>query len=110
MFEQKPQVTVFDGDTNKTTEEMRAELFRLARGRNDYLPEFRHTQHLVRLVEDLANHRGLTGEDKYTVLAYVTLKALDKAQELLLQQFSLSPMNPVLMNEQQRQAPQGVAP
>jgi len=48
-----------------TQEEMRVELFRLE-----------HFNPLVRSVADMAHYKGLSGEDKYTVLAYHALKQL----------------------------------
>lgn len=50
---------------------------------------------LVRTAEDVAYHRGLNGEDKYTLLAYNALLELEKRDELLLK-FSASCLDPIV--------------
>lgn len=56
-----------------TPEEMRAEIARL-----------RRYDSTVCRVMDTADFRGLSGEDRYTMLAYYALKALSMTQQNLL--------------------------
>ena len=57
----------------KTPEEMRAELYRL-----------KHYDPLVRAVMDFADYRGVSAEDRYTVLAYNALKQLAEIKRQVL--------------------------
>lgn len=61
-----------------TAEEMRAEICRLGK----YVS-------LVHSVMNMADYKGLSAEDRYTILAYHALKESQKARELLLQQYSM---------------------
>lgn len=62
-----------------TPEEMRAELFRLT-----------YHDNLVKAVWDLAEYRGLSAEDKYTILAYEAVKIKTDLQKKLLDSISYS--------------------
>lgn len=62
-----------------TVEEMRVEIFRL----RQYDP-------LVRNVMDRADYTGLSGEDRYTILAYYALKELNHTKKLFLEQAELN--------------------
>lgn len=66
-----------------TVDEMRAELFRLE-----------HYDPLVRSVMDMANYKGLKGEDRYAILAYHAVKSLNelKGQHIKLIQTSQHPL------------------
>ena len=63
-----------------TPEDMRAEIYRL-----------RREAPLVRSVMDMADYNGLSAEDRYTMLAYHTLKESAKVRELLLEQLNITP-------------------
>lgn len=53
--------------------------------------------HLVRQVLDTANYRGLSGEDKYVLLAYQALLHLEDVHKRLMRMVSLAPPSPILM-------------
>jgi len=61
-------------------EEMRAEISRL-----------RREGVLVRSVMDMADYRGLSAEDRFTVLAYYALKDLAVAQKTILEHVLITP-------------------
>jgi len=64
---------MFTGEEDRpavTPEEMRAEIFRLER----YEP-------LVRNVMEMANYKGLSSEDRYTILAYLALQQRHEYQK-----------------------------
>ena len=68
-----------------TPEEMRAEIFRLS-----------FHDALVRAVTDAANYSGMNAEDRYTLLAYHTLKERCLAQSLVMQ-YAMTTVNPMLV-------------
>lgn len=67
-------------------EEMRAEISRLRR----YDP-------MVCNVMDMADYRGLSAEDRYTVLAYHALRMLLAAHQRALDDAMTRPMTPLVM-------------
>ena len=69
-----------------TTEEMRAEIFRLQR-----------LDPLVRSVMDAANYRGMSAEDRYTMLAYHALRQKNHMQALILEGAMMNPMPPMIL-------------
>jgi hypothetical protein len=64
-----------------STEEMRAELFRLA-----------HYDALVRAVMDMANYHGLSSEDRYTELAYYAMKSRNEIYRDSIRAIGLQPV------------------
>lgn len=69
----------------ETAEEMRAEIFRLMR----FDP-------MVRRVIDMADYRGMSAEDKYTMIAYYALSERNRFQKMALD-FSALDINPILI-------------
>lgn len=67
----------------KTAEEMRKAIFGLLRDDN-----------LVRAAFDMADYNGLSGEDKYTILAYTALRERAYFGNKVLRFASLSPTPP----------------
>lgn len=67
-------------------EEMRAEIFRLSR--NDAM---------VRQVMDMANHRGLSAEDRFTALAYYALRERSLLQKVILDDAMIRPAPPMVL-------------
>jgi hypothetical protein len=90
-FDVSPEI--FDGHAQRTTNQMRQEIDDMARGVTWSAPMFGPSSPLARRVLDLARHRGLSGEDAYTVLAYMALKQLDKMYEALLHS-TMTAVNP----------------
>lgn len=68
-----------------TPEEMRAELFRLS-----------HYDHLVQAVWRAADYRGMSTEDRYSVMAYEALKARNAAQAQCLE-FAICTLRPTIL-------------
>lgn len=69
-----------------TTEEMRAELYRL-----------RHFDPLVRAVFDAADYAGMSAEDRYTMLAYHAMRDRNKVMETALE-FANCTMRPIAVH------------
>lgn len=63
-----------------TIDEMRAELFRL-----------KHYNPMVRNVFDTADYSGMSAEDRYTLLAYHSVRLNIELQAQMLQQLQVSP-------------------
>lgn len=63
----------------KTPDEMRAELERLS-----------HYDPLVRNVFDMARYRGMSGEDKYTVLAFESMRIVQTMKQHMLHDVRLT--------------------
>ena len=64
------------------------------RGYWEYDPKATHTSaaaSLVHQIESLAIVQGLSGEDKYALLAYHALRCSDRYAALALEQLSLTP-------------------
>lgn len=76
-----------NGKTFEMLQDMRQAINQKARGR---YPAF-GVGHLVRQVFDAAEYQGLSGEDRYVLLAHTALESLERLQEQLRQELSLSP-------------------
>ena len=72
-------------DDATTPEEMRAALFRVKRYNNTVWGAF-----------DAADHKGLDGEDRYTLLAYHAVKLAEELQELLIEQ-TMTQIRPIVI-------------
>lgn len=77
----------------RTPETMRREMFEMAHRERGWQEQFRleHCSPLVRRVFDMADIQGLSGEDRYTVLAYMALQSLASAQGHLLAMLNVTP-------------------
>lgn len=71
-----------------TADEIRAELARVA-----------YHDHSVRMVEDIARHRGLSGEDKYVLMAYYALIERAKFKKLALDWAAVQPFGVMAVKE-----------
>lgn len=69
-----------------TPEEMRAEIFRL-----------RHYDHLARSAMDAADYKGMSAEDRYTILAYYALRERAKLLSTVLDGAMLRPIPPMIV-------------
>lgn len=69
----------------ETAEAMRGEIFRL-----------KHYDPLVRNVMCMADYRGMSAEDRYTILAYEALRQLNHIKQLTLNDAMLNPAPPIL--------------
>lgn len=56
---------------------------------------YRSGHPLVRAVFQMADARGLSGEDKYTILAFEVLKQLEHLEEINLEAAMLDPKSPL---------------
>lgn len=69
-----------------TVEEMRAEIFRL-----------RHHDYLLRNAMDAADYKGMSAEDRYTILAYYALRERAKLLATVLDDAMLRPAPPMIV-------------
>jgi hypothetical protein len=83
--------TIFMADRERTTNQMRIELDELTyRGCSEGWGEQGQfglpppSANVARRILDLSRREGLTGEDKYTVLAYMALREVDRLSKLVL--------------------------
>jgi hypothetical protein len=71
-----------------TAEEMRAEILRL-----------RHYNPIVRMLMDMADYKGVSAEDRFTILAYNVLKQNATLQELVLKCNATRAMPPMIVRD-----------
>ena len=69
-----------------------AEIRGIRRRLNEYA--FNGVEPLVKAIFDAARHRGLSGEDTMTLLAFESLQQLEHCKALLLEQAMLAPAPP----------------
>lgn len=89
----RPGPSRHEACTSKTPEQMRVELSEMA-----CAPRMSGSSIVIHHVNHLAHARGLSGEDKYTVLAYMLAKQLDSTTDVLLHNVMLSPSPGMLLD------------
>ena len=69
----------------RSLEEMRAEIFRI-----------QQYDSMVRHVMDMANYRGMSAEDRFTVLAYYALRERALLQNTIIDAAMVRPATPIV--------------
>ncbi len=81
--------TIMFAACEKTPEQLRVEMLDRALGREQFTRGPRAGDALAKQVHVMADRSGLSGEDRYTLLAYLALQALDSTSQLLQHEVSM---------------------